>query len=286
MVGALLLGLLGLTSPSSAADRVGDDRSAVAQLEVPAMPVVAQAANALACPEMTDSIDRLYSAYFLRSPDQAGLNFWVDEFATGRWDMESMSSFFAGSDEFVARYSTLTNAQFVELIYRNVLGRPAEPSGFNFWVGRLDSGEFSRGRVMLLFSESKEYVLTTGTEPPLAGYFSWYPAGTVWTCGTGSFATAAEHPYVDVYGVNRGGSTANWEAWLLDGSGTRLENLLGRDLAPSSFAFFWSANLASPAPTRPITGIEVVGSQQTVTIVVRSPAPLAVDRADWSALAG
>lgn len=235
---------------------------------------------------MTDSIDRLYSAYFLRSPDQAGFNFWVDEFSAGRWDMEGMSNFFASSDEFIARYSTLTNAEFVELIYRNVLGRPAEPSGFTFWVGKLDSGEFSRGRVMLLFSESKEYVITTGTEPPLAGYFSWYPAGTVWTCATGSFATAAEHRHVDVYGVNRGGSTANWEAWLLDGASNRQENLLGRDLAASSFAFYWSADLASPAPARPITSIEIVGSAQTVTIVVRSPAPLAVERADWSALAG
>lgn len=277
----MLLSLLGFSSSSSASSQPAGHA-----LPLPAQNFVAQAANSSTCPQMTDSIDRLYSAYFLRSPDQAGFDFWVDGFSSGQWDMVSMSDFFAGSDEFIARYSSLTNAEFVRLVYRNVLGRAAEPSGFNFWVDRLNSGEFSRGTVMLLFSESKEYVVTTNTEPPLAGYFSWYPAGTVWTCATGSFATAAEHRHVDVYGVNLGGSTVNWEAWLLSGAGNRIENLLGRDLAPASFAFFWSADLAAPAPAQPITGIEVVGSAQTVTIVVRSPQPLAVDRADWSSLAG
>ncbi len=269
------MSVLGISAPSQAA-----------VMRPPAVIVPAQAANASTCPEMTDSVDRLYSAYFLRAPDQTGFQFWVDEFAAGRWDMEAMSNFFASSDEFVARYSTLSNAEFVELVYRNVLGRPAEPSGFDFWVGRLDSGEFTRGRVMLLFSESKEYVTTTGTEPPLAGYFSWYPAGTVWTCATGSFATGAEHPFVDVYGVNRGGNAATWEAWLVDAAATRQENLLRRSLGASSFAYFWSANLLDPAPIKPIVGIQVVGSNETVTIVVRSPNPLAVDRADWSAIGG
>lgn len=144
LVAALLLGTLGVSSPSGAIERAGSENVRYGDVAPTTIPFLAQAANASICPEMTDSIDRLYSAYFLRNPDQAGLNFWVDEFAAGRWDMESMSNFFAGSDEFVARYSTLSNAEFVQLIYRNVLGRAPEASGFDFWVGRLNSGEFSR----------------------------------------------------------------------------------------------------------------------------------------------
>ncbi len=249
-------------------------------------PAPAEAQASTSCPEMTDSIDRLYSAYFLRAPEGGGFEFWSTEYAAGRWNLERMSDFFATSDEFNTRYSTLTNAQFIDLVYRNVLNRAPESDGFNFWLGQLDSGALTRGGMMIRFSESKEYTIITGTEPPMAGYFSWYPAGTTWTCANGSFAAPADHANVDVFGVNRGGSAQNWQAWLVDTAGTRQENLLSRNLPAQSFAFFWSANLVNPAPPTPIGGVEIVADASVTTIVVRTPQPLAVERADWSSIGG
>ncbi len=123
------------------------------------------------CPNVTDSVTRLYSAYFLRAPDDAGFRFWADQWGDGIRDLPAISSFFADSAEFQTLYGELNDREFVELIYQNVLGRPGEPAGVDFWTEQLAT--LSRGTVMLNFAESPEYVAVTGTEPPLAGYFSW-----------------------------------------------------------------------------------------------------------------
>ncbi|MCB0964828.1 MAG: DUF4214 domain-containing protein [Acidimicrobiales bacterium] len=108
--------------------------------------------------DATDNVDpviRLYSAYFLRIPDLSGTQFWLNRRRSG-WTLARISANFAGSSEFLNTYGALTNRQFVELIYQNVLGRPGDPAGIDFWTRRLDAG-VSRGQVMLNFSESNEY---------------------------------------------------------------------------------------------------------------------------------
>lgn len=134
-----------------------------------------------ACPEVTDSVDRLYSAYFLRGPDDSGFRFWAEQWGSGARDLPAISTFFADSDEFDALYGQLTDREFVELIYENVLGRPGEREGVEFWTDRLATD--SRGAVMLNFAESPEYVAVTQTEPPLAGFFSWPGPEFRFNCG-------------------------------------------------------------------------------------------------------
>lgn len=103
-----------------------------------------------------DPVTRLYRAYFLRIPDQAGLDFWIAQRRSGR-SLNQISQSFARSPEFATLYGSLTNRGFVERIYENVLGRPGEPDGVAFWTGQLDSGARTRGQVMTGFSESPEY---------------------------------------------------------------------------------------------------------------------------------
>ncbi|QYG93457.1 DUF4214 domain-containing protein [Iamia sp. SCSIO 61187] len=99
---------------------------------------------------------RLYQAYFLRLPDLSGLNYWATQIRNRR-SLFWISEYFARSNEFRLRYGTLSNAQFVDLIYQNILGRPGEPSGRSFWISELDSGRRTRGKAMVGFSESREY---------------------------------------------------------------------------------------------------------------------------------
>jgi len=100
---------------------------------------------------------RLYFAYFLRIPDYQGLQFWIGASSTGGWSLAAISDYFAASPEFQQRYGSLTNEQFVTLIYQNILDRDPEPGGFAFWVEELNAQKRSRGQVMLEFSESAEY---------------------------------------------------------------------------------------------------------------------------------
>ena len=102
-------------------------------------------------------VARLYSAYFDRAPDAGGWAYWnraaVDGMTTFR-----TSEFFADSPEFKATYgSSLSNAQFLELVYQNVLDRSPDASGLQYWTNRMANGT-TRGQVMVHFSESIEYI--------------------------------------------------------------------------------------------------------------------------------
>jgi hypothetical protein len=114
-----------------------------------------------------DPVTRLYRAYFLRIPDRGGLVYWIGRRRGGR-SLSSISSTFAGSNEFKTRYGTLGNKAFVELVYANVLGRPGDTAGINFWTNQLNTGRRTRGLVMIGFSESSEFRRTSASETTAA----------------------------------------------------------------------------------------------------------------------
>lgn len=139
-------------------------------------------------------VGRLFSAYFLRQPDRAGYAYWMRQRAAGV-SPTTMSSAFADSAEFRARYGALGDRAFVELVYRNVLGRAADGPGLDYWTAQLNSGR-SRGEVMLGFSESPEYITSTATTRPTSSiegqiarlYFAFFlrepdPAGQAFWVG-------------------------------------------------------------------------------------------------------
>lgn len=114
----------------------------------------------LLSPEFKDSISpiaRLYFAYFLRIPDYEGLMYWTNRYKTDL-NLFEISKRFAESQEFTNIYGNPNNTAFVNLIYQNVLGRTADPSGLAYWTNQLDSGTKTRGEVMVGFSESPEFI--------------------------------------------------------------------------------------------------------------------------------
>jgi len=103
---------------------------------------------------------RSYRAYFLRDPDQSGLDYWFRKVNAG-WSTTQVSDFFATSGEFQSRYGALDNGAFVDLIYQNVLNRAPDAAGRAYWVGQLDAKRKTRGQVMVGYSESNEYKKAT-----------------------------------------------------------------------------------------------------------------------------
>ncbi len=104
-----------------------------------------------------DPTARLYSAFFVRIPDQGGLDYWVARRRSTGLTLNRMASSFAASSEFTNRYGALGNRAFVELVYQNVLGRPGDAGGIGYWTAQLDQRRRTRGEVMVGFSESTEY---------------------------------------------------------------------------------------------------------------------------------
>ena len=106
------------------------------------------------CDSKSHAIARLYLACFGRGADQAGYTYWVGRRRTGT-PLSSIADAFERSREFSNRYGAVTNGQFVDLVYRNVLDRAPDAQGRSFWTGELDRGR-SRGSVMAHFSNSQE----------------------------------------------------------------------------------------------------------------------------------
>jgi len=111
---------------------------------------------------------RLYKAYYKRWPDAGGYDFWIRKMNNGS-SLASVSDFFARSSEFNRNYGSLSNEQFVTLVYTNVLGRVGDQAGYNFWVKRLNDKRITRGGLMAQFSESSEFKRKYGLDCDLVG---------------------------------------------------------------------------------------------------------------------
>jgi hypothetical protein len=99
---------------------------------------------------------RLYYAALARMPDYAGLKNWSGALSGGVLTLAAAGDQFASSAEFLLDYGNLDNTGYVQQLYRNVLGREADPAGLANWVGQLNAGT-SRGTVLIGFSESPEF---------------------------------------------------------------------------------------------------------------------------------
>lgn len=104
------------------------------------------------------SIVRLYAAALLRLPDQTGLNYWHDS----GLEIGEIAYSFIVSTEFQAQYGAVSNTEFVQLLYNNVLERQPDSTGLRYWTGLLDDGQ-THVSIMLGFSESDEFKVKTET---------------------------------------------------------------------------------------------------------------------------
>ena len=99
---------------------------------------------------------RVYQAAFNRTPDLGGLGYWMSVMDGGA-SLKAVAGGFVGSAEFKAVYGVSpTNAQIVTRLYDNVLHRPGDTGGYNFWLGVLDRRDGTVADVLAEFSESAE----------------------------------------------------------------------------------------------------------------------------------
>jgi len=104
-------------------------------------------------------IYRLYQAAFDRTPDVQGFGFWVDAADNGA-SLAVIAEDFSGSLEFSQTYGEgLTDEALIDIFYRNVLDRNADPEGAAYWLNELDSGS-TVAAVLVGFSNSIENINT------------------------------------------------------------------------------------------------------------------------------
>jgi Domain of unknown function (DUF4214) len=98
---------------------------------------------------------RLYQAALSRTPDLGGLQFWTGDIDNSHVSLADVANSFVASPEFIHNYGSLADADFIQQLYLNVLGRPGDPGGTIFWQSALNTG-FTRGEVVIGFAESPE----------------------------------------------------------------------------------------------------------------------------------
>lgn len=98
---------------------------------------------------------RLYQAAFDRKPDATGLGWWLNQVDHGESIVQVAGSIMK-SAEFTHLYGAqLSDAQFLDQLYQNVLHRAGEASGVAFWRESLGNGVTREG-LLAQFADSPE----------------------------------------------------------------------------------------------------------------------------------
>lgn len=106
----------------------------------------------------SDEYDRLfvtsaYAKYLGRQPDAAGLGFWLGQMQSGVSD-QRLEAALIGSPEYYARAGG-SDTLWIDAVYRDLLGRPADSPDATYWTGQLQSG-VSRTTVAYLIASGAE----------------------------------------------------------------------------------------------------------------------------------
>ena len=97
-------------------------------------------------------VESYYKTYLGRDGDPAGVASWVAKLQAGASE-EEVAAAFLSSPEYSAKH--VTDGDFVQSLYENILGREGDPAGINNWTQLLGAGT-SRGAVAASFISSPE----------------------------------------------------------------------------------------------------------------------------------
>ncbi|MGA8169378.1 MAG: DUF4214 domain-containing protein [Methylocystis sp.] len=158
---------------------------------------------------VVDPVIREYQAAFGRVPDQAGLAYWVGIVGANPSALSTLSTTFANSAEFTARYganaTTPASVALVAELYENVLGRQPDAAGLSYWA---NSG-LNAAQLLQAFAQSGEFI--TNTTAAVTAYENLEAAGTppVPPVSLLSLAPAAGGTFTLTTGVDNPSLTAN-----------------------------------------------------------------------------
>jgi hypothetical protein len=108
-------------------------------------------------PDLDAPILRLYVAYFNRDPDLGGAKYWLGVRRQG-FSLDEIAGFMSNSLEFRSTYEGMSDRTYVEVIYRNVLGRPHDRAGSEYWLALLEEGTLSRSGVVRWITSGDEFI--------------------------------------------------------------------------------------------------------------------------------
>ncbi|WP_147041322.1 DUF4214 domain-containing protein, partial [Skermanella aerolata] len=104
---------------------------------------------------------RLYGTMLGRLPDEAGINSFISHHEAGL-SLADIADVFVGSGEARQLHGDMTDEQYVDMLYREGLGREADEGGRAGWLNGLGSGALDRGDILLSIADSAEMMKLVG----------------------------------------------------------------------------------------------------------------------------
>jgi len=91
---------------------------------------------------ISEEIAGLYIAFFNRAADESGLHYWEAQAEKMGEDtaLKTLAAAFASHPKFTQLYKDMSNKEFVEAIYINVLGQAGDSKGIAYWKDLLEKG--------------------------------------------------------------------------------------------------------------------------------------------------
>gem|GEM_PF-3014714 len=107
---------------------------------------------------VTQMIIRYYNCLLDRNFDDEGLEYWCEQYHTGKGSLESIAADgFISSAEFTNK--NYSNEDFTSKIYKAFLNREADRDGLVYWSGKLANGEMTRTNLAYGFTGSREFAV-------------------------------------------------------------------------------------------------------------------------------
>lgn len=97
----------------------------------------------------SEQVQKMYISYYGRPGDPGGVDFWADQLESAGGDLANIIDAFGNSNEYDSRFGSLSNAELVNNIFIQLLGRDADAEGLAFYSAGLDAEEFTLASIAL-----------------------------------------------------------------------------------------------------------------------------------------
>ncbi len=86
-------------------------------------------------------VEAMYVAYYGRPGDPEGVSFWAEQLAQAAGDFSAIIEQFGTSAEYTSRFGGFNNAELIDNLYQQLLGRAVDEAGRDYYLGLLASGK-------------------------------------------------------------------------------------------------------------------------------------------------
>jgi hypothetical protein len=104
---------------------------------------------------LVEKVALLYEAALDRQPDIPGLNYFANNLKDGQ-SLQDIANSFYDAEEFRDQFTAFDNIAYINQLYLNVLERPADQAGFDYWLEELENGGLTHANILVSFAESAE----------------------------------------------------------------------------------------------------------------------------------